>query len=786
MKKTLKLISLCTISLLALAMFFACGTTSGNTGSNGSDNTSGESNNTQTHEHVVVIDEALAPTCNSSGLTEGKHCSICNEILVYQEPIPPLDHDLIHHDGKPATCTENGYISYETCLNCDYTTYEEIPALGHNFVGGSCTHCGLPYGSGDIENNDTYTKDGKYIYFGSYPQTKVEDISLISALNSLAGTLPTSGDSYNWTSYGYYIEGSVQDYMWYIDKTYNNEKYRGVYFTSYRPYWCNRSSIADNSWQDNNGYNLNTVYWFKYNPVKWRILTEENEKAFLMCDIAIDAQQYYHIAIGKKRTINGKTVYENNYAESEIRKWLNETFYNTTFNALQKSLINTTEVDNSARSTNPYNNATEWDNGNNSYACENTSDKVFLLSEYEITNPTYGFNSSYSIDDTARQLKGSDYAKSQGCCFYRYTDSTETYRDHCLRWLRSPYCGQTYGARSLDDNGCSIDGSSVHNTSFGIVPALWLDISGTTYTRAGNYIYFGSYPQTKVEDTSLVSELNSLAGTLPTSDNFYNWTSYGYYISGAVQNFMWYVDETFKNEQYRGVYFTSYRPGTCIDSSSEDKSKQDDNGYNLNTVCWFKYDPIKWRILAEENGKAFLMCDMAIDAQQYDYDGSYSNNYKESTIRKWLNETFYNIAFNALQKSLIQTTLVDNSARSTNPYNTELNGGINDYACGNTFDKVFLLSEYEVTNPTYGFDSEPFSHTDTTRRLKCSEYAKSQGCSQFNQGSAYDGNCWWWLRSPYSNDSKNALNVYISGCAFYYRNVNTTGYGVVPALWIAL
>ena len=125
MKKTLKQISLCTILLLALAMFFACGTTSGNPGSNGSDSTSNESNNAQTHEHVIIIDEAIAPTCSSSGLTEGKHCSICNEILVKQK---------------------------------------QIPALGHNFVSGVCSRCGftdiettnLKFFSFDLLNDETY------------------------------------------------------------------------------------------------------------------------------------------------------------------------------------------------------------------------------------------------------------------------------------------------------------------------------------------------------------------------------------------------------------------------------------------------------------------------------------------------------------------------------------------------------------------------------------------------------------------------------------------------------
>ena len=40
------------------------------------------------HEHTIVIDEAVAPTCASTGLTEGQHCSDCGEILIAQTEIP--------------------------------------------------------------------------------------------------------------------------------------------------------------------------------------------------------------------------------------------------------------------------------------------------------------------------------------------------------------------------------------------------------------------------------------------------------------------------------------------------------------------------------------------------------------------------------------------------------------------------------------------------------------------------------------------------------------------------
>ena len=42
-------------------------------------------------------------------------------------------HSLTHHAGQAATCTEVGWEAYDTCSRCDYTTYLELPALGHDY-----------------------------------------------------------------------------------------------------------------------------------------------------------------------------------------------------------------------------------------------------------------------------------------------------------------------------------------------------------------------------------------------------------------------------------------------------------------------------------------------------------------------------------------------------------------------------------------------------------------------------------------------------------------------------
>ena len=57
--------------------------------------------------HTVVVDPAVAPDCTHTGLTEGSHCSVCNEVLKAQETVPATGHSYNKVVTEP-TCTEKG------------------------------------------------------------------------------------------------------------------------------------------------------------------------------------------------------------------------------------------------------------------------------------------------------------------------------------------------------------------------------------------------------------------------------------------------------------------------------------------------------------------------------------------------------------------------------------------------------------------------------------------------------------------------------------------------------
>ena len=422
----------------------------------------------QTRDYTVDhIDENEDGKCDRCGISLGG--AHTHEFGEWQ----PLN-------GSRPTCTESA-LEIRKC-SCGETESREVPALGHidQNEDGKCDRCGISLGGNEpAVTNDAYTREGDYIYFGSYPQTVVTDDRVKIGLTALAGDLPTAEDSKNWTSYGYYIEGEVVDYMWYIDLAYNEGKYRGVYFTSYRPDETHRLSKAANSQQDDNGYNVSTVYWFKYEPIKWRILSEANGEALILCEMIIDSRDYCNFDEETQQTVkhshNGGNGYANNYALSDIRAWLNDTFYNTAFSALQKEYIKLTTVKNDLTSANPNSDPTfETRDKYVSFLCEDTKDHIFLLSFQEATNDAYGYNPDMeNVADAAREKIPTDYAKSQGV---KVSKDTGYVGNGTYWWLRTPAEYAAYSSRGVLFNGAAGGGIGVSNVHVGVVPALVINL----------------------------------------------------------------------------------------------------------------------------------------------------------------------------------------------------------------------------------------------------------------------------------------------------------------------
>ena len=250
------------------------------------------------------------------------------------------------------------------------------------------------------------------------------------------------------------------------------------------------ASLQENAWSDGQVYSDGTPVgrygqkekYFKVEPIKWRILTENyGGNKLLLAENILAALQYYDYDFYENRIINGSTIYPNNYKHSRIRAWLNglayqnrqksgdctdfagKGFLQTAFTTDQQESIAETTVGNSARSTNPESYPLLWNGGKNDYACENTSDKVFLLSEQEVTKSAYGFD-HFSAEGASRVRVPSDFAKAAGVVWGQW-------------WIRSPCYTYAKYAQFVNKYGRANENYYFVNATdnYGVVPALCMD-----------------------------------------------------------------------------------------------------------------------------------------------------------------------------------------------------------------------------------------------------------------------------------------------------------------------
>ena len=197
--------------------------------------------------------------------------------------------------------------------------------------------------------------------------------------------------------------------------------------------------------QSNDG----TVLGYVDEPIKWRMLSEENGKMFLVSDHILDMKQYY--------TSETEITWEN----STLRNWMNGTtegnFYADAFDLLEQRAIAETELVNA---------------DNFEYGIEggnNTVDKVFALSIDEVNQ--------YFPDNASRVATNTAYAARRG-------DGVKAAGEADMYYLRSPGCLTSRAAVVTARGKVNVEGRGLEVFTIGARPAFHMDLNSVLFTSA--------------------------------------------------------------------------------------------------------------------------------------------------------------------------------------------------------------------------------------------------------------------------------------------------------------
>lgn len=313
-------------------------------------------------------------------------------------------------------------------------------------------------------------------------------------------------------------------------------------------------------------------------------------------------------------------------------------------------------------------------------------------------------------------------------------------------------------------------------------------------------VYFGSYPQIEV-----VSETDTeTIGALEMDKKYYTID----YIKIPESEWNTIAEAEYDEMDDAVVDGVKYHR---MKGKWENYEVKTEHPYDLRgSYCWkntteyryYKYEPIKWRVLSVDGDDVLLMSNIALDCVMYLDAEKINPAWADTAMRSWLNgydasanldeqdctsDNFIGRAFSNLEKDCIKQTEV---VSDENPvYGTKAKGTTT------TTDLVYILSASEFTNTSYGFSGAIMENKDTTvddpaRALGSSTYAKARGATSSWDSDekleyAYAGNCMFYMHTPGKNMGYGTIVCGFGSGELYYEGNPADDYcPVVPAMHI--
>lgn len=280
--------------------------------------------------------------------------------------------------------------------------------------------------------------------------------------------------------------------------------------------------------------------------------------------------------------------------------------------------------------------------------------------------------------------------------------------------------------------------------NYSIYP-VWQEFDGNLFMN------FGSYPQTYVNDEATINNLK----TLENANGNRAILEYDENGDGVKEKFM------------------------ALETDREVKSIS--NGDIIKPgINYFRFEPISWMILSDNNGEKKLFSEHVLDASPFEAEGydyfdvenginvRRYDDYSKSDIREFVTNDFYNIAFSESEKSQILTTFVDNSETVYGYEEVK-------YTCEDTYDKVYLISYIESRSD--------FLYDYGLKGAKATDFSACLNIADFSYNASDYGSVSYRTRNGGLYSGESAYRIYgTSGAGV----LCTTNIGIRPAINISL